>query len=83
MNSTGTVAHRDVCFDIVEHIAELENTSPTNLPPLYDVIDPDHLNSLLESEKVQIVFSYYGYQITLTSEGVQLVSENPEVETEF
>lgn len=77
MNSIEAVPARDTCFEIIDTVAELENTSPTNLPPLYDVIDPDNLNSLLESEGVEIEFSYSGYQITVTSDGVQSVTKNP------
>lgn len=77
MSTTATVSDRDVCFEIINHIAELEDTSPGDLPPLYEVVDPDHLDALLDSDGVQIVFSYCGYQITLTSEGVQRITENP------
>lgn len=69
-------ANQDICVEITDNIAALEDTLPTDLPPLYDVIDPDHLDTILESERVQIELSYYGYQITLTSEGIQLITEN-------
>lgn len=78
MNSIEPSLKRDLCFEIVDRIAKLENTSATNLPLLYDVIDPDHLNFLLESDRVRIELSYYGYQITLTSEGIQSITENCE-----
>jgi len=74
MNSAGAVPNQERWIQLVDRIAELENTRPSELPPVYDVIDPDYLNSLLESEGVSVEFSYFGYEITLTSEGVQSIN---------
>jgi len=34
---------------VVEAVSSFENSSPTSLPPLYDVVDTDALNALFET----------------------------------
>lgn len=50
-------------------VAELEGCEPVELPPLYDVIDPDSLNGLHTPDSAagadRIVFPYCGYEIEL------------------
>lgn len=50
---------------IVTTIADFEAVDPTELPPLYDAIDPDALVALLRSSGMdaRVVFSYLGYEI--------------------
>ncbi|MFP8958838.1 HalOD1 output domain-containing protein (plasmid) [Natrialbaceae archaeon A-CW3] len=52
-------------IEIVERVSEIEEQDPLNLPPLYDSVDPDALDRLAESSKIQ--FEYLGYNITVDS----------------
>jgi hypothetical protein len=56
---------------VVETIADLRNTDPTSLDPLYDVVDPDALNGLLrrsqreETADIKVSFTYAGYDVSI------------------
>ncbi|WP_254810545.1 HalOD1 output domain-containing protein [Natronosalvus amylolyticus] len=52
-------------IEIVERVAEIEEQDSLDLPPLYDSVDPDALDRLAESSKIQ--FEYLGYNITVDS----------------
>lgn len=53
---------------VVEAIAREAGVSPLDLPPLYDVIDPDSLDRLLPLDGAgEMSFHYYGYEVTLSS----------------
>lgn len=62
---------------VVKAIAEREGVDPLEMdPPLYDVIDPDALNTLFtgpanvgDARPEGIVFEYNGYEIKVTSDG--------------
>jgi len=53
---------------IVTAIAAKERVTETNLPPLYDQIDPDALDTLVagqSSDDIQISFTYSGYTVRI------------------
>ncbi|MFC4543914.1 HalOD1 output domain-containing protein [Halosolutus amylolyticus] len=52
-------------IEIINRVAEMEGQDPMDLPPLYDIVDPDALDRLAESSKIQ--FEYIGYNITVDS----------------
>lgn len=57
---------------ILEEVAAETDVEIVELPPIYEVIDPDALESLLDSERagsVRVEFSYYGYDVHVTSDG--------------
>jgi len=60
-------------FDVVEAVADLENTEPDELPPLYTRIDNVIRNIFSEppepEAQVQVVFNYAGYRITIAQDG--------------
>lgn len=62
---------------IVTTIADSEGVDPTKLPPLYDAIDTDALDTLFRSSEWYgtVVFSYLGYEITAHSCGDVTVSK--------
>lgn len=68
----------ELTTDIVCKVAEVSNTAPTTLPPLYSVIDTDALNALVsrshDSRLDSITFQYHGYTVTVTSAGDVRVS---------
>ena len=68
---------------VIERVAALEGVDPTELEvPLYGAIDPDLLDSLVETaadrpyrSPVRIEFSYYCYDVVVTSDGSISVTE--------
>lgn len=58
---------------VVDTVAKREEVSPVDLDPLYDVIDPEALDSLFrnsedgpaDSER-RIVFQYSGYHVSVS-----------------
>lgn len=65
-----------VTATIVNRILERENISSNDLVPLYEVIDPDALNTLFGPTRAglhrpttgTVTFQYQGYQVTVTSD---------------
>lgn len=64
------------CTDVVRAVAEREGIAPSDLSPqLYDVIEPDALQSLLSTETtatddpVIVRFHYAGYDVVVGSDG--------------
>lgn len=56
--------------EIVETIARLEDVDPVDLSPqLYQVVDPDALEAILEADSLQITFTFDGYRVTVQSDG--------------
>lgn len=61
---------------ILEQIAVAENVSVLDLPPLYDVIDPDSLNRLLgHGTDVSVNFSYCGYCVSIENGSVSIAPD--------
>lgn len=65
---------------VVETVASREDVDPTELTPLYESIDSEALDSLVEAEERddgirQIAFTYHGYRVTITGDGVVDVDE--------
>lgn len=62
----------------MEAVAERSGTSPFELPPLYDAIDPDHLDRLATARDSDVqgsaLFTYAGYDMTVTASGDVTVS---------
>lgn len=61
-----------ICQAVVETLAEAEETNPTELiPTLYEVIDPDALESLFANDQAlgKVIFNYNGYEVSVFSDG--------------
>lgn len=66
---------------IVERIAALEAVDHTELDPLYEVVDPDALDTLVgttgqSDTALQITFTYHGYDVAVTGDGVVHVDDD-------
>lgn len=76
---TGTEVISD---QIVEEIAEHENTDPEELPSLDKSINPAALNTAFEAPDDDaamagcITFSYYGYTVLVQSTGQVLIKKS-------
>lgn len=66
---------------VVEAVAEAESVDPMSLhTTLYEVIDPDALDALFLSTSAdgaapRIEFTYHGYVVTVTGDGVAVTRE--------
>lgn len=62
---------------VIEAVARAEAVDPAKLPPLYDTIDPDALNSLFETpcRTGKVSFRYGGRDVTVTGDGDVVVTE--------
>lgn len=69
---------------VVEAVAAREGVETTALDvPLYEAVDPDALDALVRSSAVgrsalTVHFSYYGYSVTVSSDGSVELEERDE-----
>lgn len=69
---------RPVSVRLLEEVAEREGTDPLDLDPvLYDVLDPDALDSLFDrsDSSVEMEFTYLGYDVAVDADGRVTVSD--------
>lgn len=60
---------------VVTAVAAVEDAAPTDLPPLYESIDPQALDRLVASAagaELRLAFEYAGYQVTVHADGIDL-----------
>ena len=70
----------DIVLSIVEHVADLTDVDVTELPPLYDSINPGALADLMASPQsrdssVDVSFRYQGCRITVSSIGAVTIEQ--------
>lgn len=71
-----------VCTKIVQRVASVTEQEITQLPPLYDRIDPDALDDVVSSietgqSPLSIRFTYAGEEVTIDGAGtVSIASSN-------
>lgn len=70
MVSNITAVETSVSTKVVQHVAEVMDQEVTELPPLYDTIDPEALDSLIKSvetspSSLEIRFTYAGQQVII------------------
>ncbi|RBI63912.1 hypothetical protein DMJ13_05230 [halophilic archaeon] len=60
---------------VVQTVAERNDASVTELPPLYDSVDPDALNALVRrgGDDLRITFRFAGRQIVVDGDGTVTV----------
>lgn len=70
-----------VCLAVIETVAAVSETDPSELKPLYPVVDPDALNRLFAPKQDmmgrtdgEVRFTYCGYDVTVTSNGAVRVA---------
>ena len=65
VETTRTVSER-----VIRAVAETTDTDPATLPPLYESVDPDALNELVDSmSDGEISFEHADCEITVDSDG--------------
>ncbi len=51
---------------VVNTVADVEGTSFTELPPLYEAVDPDALDAMCAGDTSgRVTFEYHGYTVTV------------------
>lgn len=61
---------------ILTKVANKANTDVLELPTLYDTVDAEKLDAVIESlDNGSVSFTYYGEDITVTSDGTVTLSE--------
>ena len=61
----------EIINSVAERVARREGTSPTELRPLYEVIDTDALERVFDSAEegnVVVEFRYSGYVVTVSGD---------------
>lgn len=73
-------ATESVSIEIVQRVATATGRDESELPPLYESVNPEALDSLVDSlsaPSVSITFTYLDFTVTVTGTGtVQLESDS-------
>lgn len=60
---------RTASVAVVEAVAEAEGTDPSELnPPLFDVVDVDSLDTVLQDGTGEVAFEWVGYRVVVDAE---------------
>lgn len=67
--------HETLTTTVANTVAKMDGTDVTELEPLYETIDTDALNALLDAPKAQIgvTFEYDGHLVEVTKDGEVIV----------
>lgn len=70
---------------IVEQVAACEGVDQTELTPLFEAIDPEALDKLVETRQRngsldRVTFTYHGYAVNVTGDGVAHLTKNADVD---
>lgn len=75
--------HPEPSDRVVAAVADVEDVSPVELPPLTSVIDPDAVDNLVTppvtgdaQSEIRVIFEYYGYTIVVDDEGCVTVQDS-------
>ncbi|MFP4625792.1 MAG: HalOD1 output domain-containing protein [Natronomonas sp.] len=62
--------NRPLSEEVVAAVANRENIDQMNLnPPLFDVIDPDALNSLFQGDSGEVIFEFHDLRVAVDNAG--------------
>lgn len=63
---------------VIRRVSTAADSDPVELPPLYDAIDPDALDALVERMSDGTVsFVYAGYEVIVENDGTVDLGERP------
>ncbi|ADD03888.1 uncharacterized protein Nmag_0297 [Natrialba magadii ATCC 43099] len=75
LESQSSLHTDELCRRVVETVAESEQCDVTELPPLYNAVEPDAICALFTSTSThdrdtgQVTFLYCGYRVTVDASG--------------
>jgi hypothetical protein len=81
VHRTAHDGHGSISVSVVEALAEANGVSPVDIrQPLYDVVDPDALDSLFTDNEGpgRVIFELAGHEITVHASGEILVRDRSE-----
>ncbi|MFC6614693.1 HalOD1 output domain-containing protein [Halopenitus salinus] len=62
--------NRSVSERVIRRVAETTDRDVLDLPVLYDAVDPDALNAVVESmSDGEVAFQYAGHEVTVDGDG--------------
>lgn len=70
---------------VIEAISAVSDGDATDLPPLYDSVDPNALNALFDSgeahsdQPISVSFTYLGYKVCVDRERIDIRSATGDV----
>lgn len=73
--ATATAERNPPSHKVITEIANREDVSPAELPPLYETLDPTALDQLFNHTtnamrmNGSVDFPYYGYEVTVHADG--------------
>lgn len=71
-----TRVRASVTEQVVQQVASAMNHDPLELPPLYESIDPDGLEQLVDTmADGEVSFTYVGHQVTVSNDGTVDIDE--------
>lgn len=72
---TSSVEKGNTVNAVIEAVAEVTDSDPLDLPPLYEAVDPDALNSLFNGSETsnQVRFQYAGFEVVVRNGKVELL----------
>lgn len=80
MTASARVEDQPIVEQITTAVADAEGVSPVELSqPLYERIDPDALDRLVQTKDVTVRFSYHGYEVEVRGDGRVVVRDDPSV----
>lgn len=68
---TSSEGSQRISVNVIETIAEECGTDPIDLPPLYDVVDPDALDTLFRDPDItgSVSFTYVDHRVSVDPRG--------------
>jgi len=76
---TATVPVDNVTNEVIKTVAEVKDVDPLEVtPPLYEVVDPDALESLFANDRTlgKVIFNYSGCEVSVFSDGYIMVKSH-------
>lgn len=81
MGVTQIKTHEAVADQILSKVADAEDCGKLDLPPLFEAVDPDALETLVEHDtSFKLSFTYYGYEVAFENPGGIDVTETGETQ---
>jgi len=83
LDTSMAVGDRSVTELVIDCLADATGRDPLELPPLWEVIDPDALNRLFVSTKTggerigTVTFTYCDHVVTIEKQSAVIVSAEP------
>jgi hypothetical protein len=75
MSNDTTETDGRLSFEVVASVAAKTGREPSEMEPLYNVVDTDALDGLFEGANGTVRFPYEGYRVTVSADGSVTVED--------